>query len=456
MKNSPRFTPKEALDVLKRYMLIDPSSMMVDFEKSHGAYFHDALSGREYLDFYTFFASLPLGFNHPGMFHESFMEDVKRVGRCKPANSDVLSIEFAEFVDTFHRIAAPDGYDHLFFIAGGALAVENALKTAFDWKFRKNLRRGIHEKGAQVIHFKNAFHGRSGYTLSLTNTFDSNKTKYFPKFQWPRITSPAIRFPLEGQNLERVGRLEKQAVEEIKQAFVDNSDDIAAIIIEPIQGEGGDNHFRKVFFQQLRTLADENEAILIFDEVQCGMGLTGKMWCAQHFDVMPDIFCFGKKAQVGGIMCNDRVQEVDSVFKVSSRINSTFGANLGDMVRAARYLEIIAEEKLVENAAHIGQHLFTGLTQMTQQFEIMTNLRGRGLMIAFDLPTAAARDRFRAYLFEHGCMLLSCGERSIRLRPPLNLTQEDADKGLMLMRDGLRHLHGRPSFITQTRSPAVF
>lgn len=448
MKKSPRFTPKEAIDVLKKYMLIDSPEMMVDFEKSHGAYFYDAISGREFLDFYTFFASLPLGFNHPAMFDESLAEDLLRAGRCKPANSDILSIEFAEFVDTFHRIAAPPGFDHLFFISGGALAVENALKTAFDWKIRKNLRKGIEGKGQQVIHFKNAFHGRTGYTLSLTNTFDPHKTQYFPKFQWPRIVSPVIQFPLTDANRERVERLEMQAEEEIKQAFADNPNDIAAIVIEPIQGEGGDNHFRKEFFQKLRTLADENEAMLIFDEVQSGMGMTGKMWCAQHFEVEPDIFCFGKKSQVGGIMCNDRINEVDSVFKVSSRINSTFGAGLGDMIRCARYLEIIEEENLVENAARVGQHFLDGLFKISEQYEVISNIRGRGLMIAFDLPTKSDRDQFRAHLLENGCLVLACGERSIRLRPPLNLTLEEVDKGLIYFQDALAHSYGQPSSVS--------
>ncbi|MFQ5716490.1 MAG: L-lysine 6-transaminase, partial [Nitrospinales bacterium] len=428
---------------------------VVDFEKSHGAYFYDALSQREFLDFYTFFASLPLGFNHPGLLDESFAKDMLRAGRCKPANSDILSVEFAEFVDTFHRVAAPPGFDHLFFISGGALAVENALKTAFDWKIRKNLRKGIEGKGQQVIHFKNAFHGRTGYTLSLTNTFDPHKTQYFPKFRWPRIASPVVQFPLTDANRERVERLEKQAELEIKQAFADNPNDIAAIIIEPIQGEGGDNHFRKEFFQTLRTLADENEAMLIFDEVQSGMGMTGKMWCAQHFEVEPDIFCFGKKSQVGGIMCNDRIQEVDSVFQVSGRINSTFGGSLSDMVRCRRYLEIMEEENLVQNAARVGRYFLEGLAKLAETFEIMSNLRGRGLMIAFDLPTSAARDKFRALLWENGCLVLACGERSIRLRPPLNLTVEEAGKGLTFFQESLARIYGRPASASKVYSPAV-
>lgn len=453
MKKSPRFSLKKAIEVLEKHILLDPPHLVIDFEKSHGSYFYDALSDRELLDFYSFFASLPIGFNHPKMLEKSITEDLYRAGLCKPANSEVLSIEYAEFVDTFEKIAAPKGFEHFFFISGGGLAVENALKAAFDWKVRKNLAKGIKDKGSQIIHFKRAFHGRTGYTLSLTNTFDPNKTKYFPKFDWPRITSPFIQFPLTDSNLEQVIHLENQAVQEIKKAFAERPDDIAAIIIEPIQGEGGDNHFRKEFIQALRKLADENEALLIFDEVQTGMGMTGRMWCAEHFGIMPDIICFGKKSQICGIMCNDRVQEVDSVFKVPSRINSTWGGSLVDMVRCARYLEIIEEEHLVENAARMGKFLLDGLRNISQHFAHMTHIRGRGLMIAFDLPSTEERNKFRRYLFDAGCMVLPCGERSIRLRPSLNLTLEDAKKGLVFIREGFQKLY--PSTESKTKVPSL-
>lgn len=435
--------PQNDLERINKYMLFEPPYLMVDFEKSHGSYLHDSLTGRDYLDFYTFFASLPIGFNHPKMMEPEFLRAIQRAGLCKPANSDVLSSEMAAFADTFHKIAAPENFDHLFFISGGALAVENALKAAFDWKVRKNLELGRKGQGTKIIHFFKAFHGRTGYTLSLTNTFDPNKTKYFPKFDWPRITAPIMQFPQNEQNHLHVLELEFKALAEIEQAFKENPHDIAAIIIEPIQGEGGDNHFRPEFFQALRQVADDNEAILIYDEVQSGMGLTGKMWCGEHFGAMPDIICFGKKAQVAGIMCNDRLQEIDSVFKVAGRINSTFGGNLVDMVRATRYLQIIEEDNLVANAARVGQYILEQLVQISGRYEFMSNVRGRGLMIAFDLPGMKERNTFRNNLFDAGCMLLACGEKSIRLRPALNLSFADADSCLNLIENGLKNIQRR-------------
>ncbi|HEC95055.1 MAG TPA: L-lysine 6-transaminase, partial [Thermoplasmatales archaeon] len=337
--------------------------------------------------------------------------------------------------------AMPDHFKHLFFISGGALAVENGLKTAFDWKIRKNIERGKGEHlGTQVIHFKEAFHGRTGYTLSLTNTFNLNKTKYFPKFNWPRITNPKIRFPLNSENLRRVEELEKQAVTEIEEAVTENPDDIAALIIEPIQGEGGDNHFRKEFFLELRRLCDEHEMMFILDEVQTGVGITGKMWAYQHFDFKPDILAFGKKTQVCGIMVSDRVDEIeDNVFKVSSRLNSTWGGNLVDMVRCQKYLEVIHKENLIHNAKEQGKRLLSGLEELQQKYpDKISNARGRGLMCAFDLPTPEKRDQLKNALYKNNLLILSCGATTIRFRPPLTISSEEIDKAVEILDNTLK------------------
>jgi L-lysine 6-transaminase len=213
---------------------------------------------------------------------------------------------------------------------------------------------------------------------------------------------------------------------------------IAAIIVEPIQGEGGDNHFRSEFLEQLRRIADEREAMLIFDEVQTGVGLTGSMWAFQQLGVTPDIVAFGKKTQVCGIMSTDRVDDIDTnVFHVSSRINSTWGGNLVDMVRAARYLQIIEEDGLVENAAQSGELFLGELLAIQETFAVVTNVRGRGLMLAFDLPDAAQRDQLRELCWDAGLATLACGERSVRFRPSLTFSPEDISKAVQFLRDAL-------------------
>ena len=276
----------------------------------------------------------------------------------------------------------------------------------------------------------------------MTNTFNQNKTKYFPVLVWPRIINPKVTFPLNDKNLSDVASLEKQAVEEIENAFSENPDDIAALIIEPIQGEGGDNHFRNDFFIELRRLCDENDAMFMLDEVQSGMGLTGKMWAYEHFDFKPDIIAFGKKTQVCGIMVRDRIEEVhDNVFSVSSRINSTWGGNLVDMVRCQKYLEVIKEENLLKNAQIEGKHLLDCLVDLSDKYpDKISNSRGRGLMCAFDCKTTKKRDELISSLFKNGLIILGCGEKTIRFRPPLIIGSKEIDKMISILDKSLKNL----------------
>jgi L-lysine 6-transaminase len=435
--------PMDVPGILAKHMLVDMFDFVVDLKRSEGVYIYDSKSNRRLLDFFSFVASMPLGLNHPRLTTPEFMEKLAYVAVNKPTNSDVYTIEMAEFLEVFARVAIPDYLPHAFFIEGGALGVENALKAAFDWKIRKNFKKGYkEERGKQVIHFRHSFHGRSGYTLSLTNT-DPVKTDYFPKFNWPRIDEPAIRFPLNDQNLHLVQAAERHALDQIKDAIQKNTDDIAAIILEPIQGEGGDNHFRKEFFVELRRIADENDIMLIFDEVQTGIGLTGKMWAHQHF-VKPDMISFGKKMQVCGFLCSKRIDEVpDNVFKVSSRLNSTWGGSLVDMVRAQRYLEVIEEDRLVDNAKVTGEHLYVRLHEVQSEFPSMvSNVRGRGLLCAFDLRTGAERNDLRGKAFQRGLVILGCGEKSLRFRPPLTITAAEIDEGVEMLRQSLKEMKG--------------
>ena len=421
-------------DTLSRAILADGYSLVWDHRNSTGSYLADSRTGRRYLDLFSFFASAPIGHNHPAMRDPEFRDKLADVAAINPANPEVYTEEYAEFVQTFAHHAAPDYLPHLFFVAGGAPAVENALKVAFDWKVRKNLAAGKGEKGQQIIHFENAFHGRLGYTLSLTNTADPRKYMYYPKFEWPRVSSPAIRFPLTDDTLAEVEEAEARSIAQIEAAFDQHPDDIAAIIIEPIQAEGGDRHFRPAFLQKLRDICDAREAMLIFDEVQTGLGLTGSMWLHQQLGVKPDIIAFGKKVQVCGIAVSRRVDEVErNVFVESSRINSTWGGNLVDMVRATRYIEIIRDENLVENAAQQGAYLLDQLQVLEADGAGISNVRGRGLMIAFDLPDHASRDTALNALYDAGVLMLPCGTHSIRVRPYLDVTRAVLDEGLSVL-----------------------
>jgi L-lysine 6-transaminase len=432
-------SPANALSSLRKHMLVDGYEIILDLKKSKGSYIVDAQDGKRYLDFFTFVASSPVGLNHPKITAPEFLEKLAYVAVNKPSNSDIYTAEQAEFLETLERVAMPSYLPHIFFVEGGALGVENAFKAAFDWKIKKNFKKGYkEERGTQIMHFRQAFHGRSGYTLSVTNT-DPVKTDLYPKFKWPRIVNPVVRFPLNEENVKRAQQDEQTAISQMKDAFRDNKDDIAAIIIETVQGEGGDNHFRPEFFAALRQLADENEAMLIIDEVQTGVAMTGKMWAHQHY-VQPDMIAFGKKMQVCGFMASKRIDEVaENVFAVPSRINSTWGGNLVDMVRAQRYLEIIEEENLVENARVVGAHLLKSLQAMASEFPaVVSNPRGLGLYCAFDVNTPDMRAKVRGKAYNKGLIILPSGERAIRFRPALNVTTNEIDEGIGILRQSIK------------------
>ncbi|RFZ85618.1 L-lysine 6-transaminase [Mucilaginibacter terrenus] len=437
--NTLQITPQNVHERLSKHILADGFDLIFDMEKSRGVHIYDSRNNRTLLDFFTCFASVPLGYNHPKMLgDEGFKKNLLLAALTNPSNSDIYTEQYAQFLETFSRVGIPDYSPHAFFISGGTLAIENALKVAMDWKVQKNFAKGhTSEKGHKVLHFEHAFHGRSGYTLSLTNT-QPVKTKWFAKFDWPRVSLPEVYFPLDEKNIADLEQREQKSVAEIRKAFADNPDDICAIIIEPVLSEGGDKHVRQVFLEQLRQLADEYEALLIYDEVQTGVGLTGKFWLHQHFgeNARPDIIAFGKKMQVCGILAGRRIDEVENnVFKVSSRINSTWGGSLVDMVRSAKIMEIIEEDNLCDKAAENGAYLQQSLLKVAEENPLVTNVRGKGLLTAFDLPSAETRNAFINHGLENNIMYLGCGERSIRFRPALIIEKEHIDEGLNTLRN---------------------
>lgn len=406
------FSTDKIHQTMRRHTIGDGEAVAIDPLASNGSYLADT-TGKLYLDCDSQFASLPVGWNHPTLVQAASY--LGRIAIHKIANSDWYTRELAQFTEAF-AATAPD-FQYFFFVEGGTLGVENALKAAFDWKAQLLGWGDVDVNRLDVIHLKQAFHGRSGYSLSLTNT-DPNKTTLFPKYNWTRITNPKIDFPMVEAD---VAYLEAESLNQAEDALKKNL--VAAIILETIQGEGGDNHFRSEYFKALRELANRYEAMLILDEVQAGVGLTGKMWAYQHFGIKPDMIAFGKKTQVCGFASTNRIDSVkNNVFKVSSRINSTWGGNIVDMVRFTFLAKIIKEENLVENARVVGDYFLEELRKLPR----IRNVRGRGLMIAFDLEDGTKRMEVLNKM-KQNMTALKCGERSIRLRPHLTFSKEDAD-----------------------------
>jgi len=432
-----------------------------DIWESHGSYLRD-ISGTKYLDMGGFFSTAPIRFDHPRLRDKSFVESIGKAAIYRPSIADFWTIEMAEFVNTFREIATPPYMHHLFFIDGGSLAVENALKAAFDWKVRLNLKKGklksdpqeaLQPLGTKVLHFERAFHGRSGYTLSVTHTHDPNKYKYFPKFDWFRLNPPVLRFDVSGQisNEEEVKKQSEDAVSSIQKILTESADDIAAILIEPIQCEGGDRHIPVEFFIQLRRLADEHDIILIYDEVQTGFGTTGKMWGHEHFDdtARPDIISFAKKSQVGGIIANyekfsmTEVNVFGNSDACKSRINSTWGGNPVDMIRCTQFMKIIQEDNLIENARKVGDYMLESVQELCREFDtLIENPRGKGVLLGFDAKNPQKQSEIWSAFRDEQLLCLTCGSQTLRFRPHLDLTIEEVDDGMIKMKQALRKLTG--------------
>ncbi|MDH6196833.1 L-lysine 6-transaminase [Mycobacterium frederiksbergense] len=447
LTTSPAVTPDRVRAVLARSILTDGFDFVLDLDRSTGCYLVDARTGERFLDMFTFFASSALGMNHPALAGdlvdaEDFRAELAQAAVNKPSNSDIYTVPMARFVDTFRRVLGDPELPHLFFVDGGALAVENALKVAFDWKSRRNEALGLDPAlGTKVLHLRGAFHGRSGYTMSLTNT-DPIKVARYPKFDWPRIDAPYVRPGAD------IVALEADSLRAARAAFEANPHDIACFIAEPIQGEGGDRHIRPQFFAAMRELCDEFDALLVFDEVQTGCGITGTAWAYQQLEVTPDVVAFGKKTQVCGVMAGGRAREeqfktrvdevADNVFTVSSRINSTWGGNLVDMVRARRILEVIEADDLMHNAAVTGDYLLAQLRLLAERFaDTVLDPRGRGLMCAFSLPSTAERDELIRRLWDSHVIMLPSGTSSVRFRPALTVGRQEIDECLEAVRDAL-------------------
>jgi L-lysine 6-transaminase len=431
-------SPDRVHETLRRHLLVDGFDLVLDTRASRGSWLVDARDGSRWLDMFSFFASSPLGMNHPALTGDpAFLAELTEVAVNKPSNSDIYTTHMAAFVETFERVLGDPALPHLFLVEGGALAVENALKTAFDWKRRHNALHGRPEHlGTKVLHLRKAFHGRSGYTLSLTNT-DPRKTALFPTFDWPRIDVPAIRFPLgSADHRAEVEAAEARALAQAREAFATHPHDIACFIAEPVQGEGGDNHMRAEFLQAMQALCHEHDALFVLDEVQTGGGMTGTAWAYQQLGLRPDVVAFGKKLQVCGIMAGGRVDEVpDNVFRVSSRINSTWGGGLTDMVRSRRYLEVIEHDDLIARAAVLGKRLLDGLATIPE----VDNVRGRGLFVAVDLPTPDARNAAVQRLHrDETVLILGGGERSIRFRPALTVGEDELDLAVAALARAVR------------------
>jgi 4-aminobutyrate aminotransferase / (S)-3-amino-2-methylpropionate transaminase len=419
-----------------------------DSAKSRGCYLVD-VDGNTLLDLYGHIACVPIGYNHPAM------TEALRSGRFdwaighRPALGINPPAEWVEVVEKALMRIAPPGLSKVYAVTSGAEAVENAVKIAFAWKAAR--RRGGAAPSAQdladcmdnrqasanrmrVLSFRGAFHGRSLGALSLTRSKPIHKLD-FPAFDWPVLPFPGSRFPLAEHAAENAAA-EAEVLTQAEALL--RVGDLAAVIVEPIQGEGGDRHASPAFFRALRQLCLDHEAAFIADEVQTGGGATGRWWAHEAWGlaVPPDIVTWSKKLQLGGFHLREELFPAEPW-----RVFNTF---LGDPLRAAQLeviIEVVERDGLLAHTARTGQALVEGLQELERRFPgLCGQARGEGTFAAIDLRDTATRDRLLDGLRERGVEAGGSGTCSLRFRPALVFAQPHVDLALDRIADVLRGL----------------
>jgi len=362
--------------------------------------------GNWFLDFNSNICTQPLGYAHPDLME--VLQEKAKLGAYKIGGQDFYCDEHAELLEALISICPPP-LRKAFLVNTGAEAVENAIKFAY------------RKRGPLYgVSCHNAFHGRTLGALSYTHS------KAVQKKNYPSLPHHIIKFCTRDDDGD-INELEKLIAESGEPAFV---------IVEPIQGEGGYVPASKRFLQELRRVTESYKVPLICDEVQCGMGRTGEWWGFQNYDIVPDIMSCGKALQVGAAVTSPRYEPPEK-----GAVSSTWGGGHRiDMAVGKTIIEVIKRDKLMLNAKRIGAHIMKRLNEMSTTYNIITEVRGLGLMIGAEISTKDVRDFLLNDCFKRGLFLLGCGTKSIRFAPPLIITEEEADAGLDIFEEGVKKL----------------
>ena len=358
------------------------------------------VDGNAFLDFTSNIGTCPLGYSHSEIME--VLKEYSKNGMHKIAGQDFYCEEHAKIAQKVSSIV-PENFK-TFFINSGAEAVENAIKIAY-------------KKMGPLpgVSCSNAFHGRTLGALSFTFS------KPIQKANFPELPVKKIKFCINDNDLE---------IDSIEKLLKGNK--IAFILSEVIQGEGGYNVASKQFITNLRKFANQYGVPLILDEVQSGMGRTGKWWAFEHYNVKPDIMSIAKALQVGATA-------YDKIFDPIERgvLSSTWGAGSRiDMIVGTKIIDVINRERLLANATAMGNTLKKGLNEIVEKNGII-EVRGIGLMIGIEFDTQEKRDNKLIELFKQGLLLLPAGQKAMRVIPPLTITEEEIQEGLAIMTEVL-------------------
>jgi 4-aminobutyrate aminotransferase/(S)-3-amino-2-methylpropionate transaminase len=430
---------KKATAHLNRVFDMQSLNMMANYQQSYGNYIAD-LDGNVLLDVYAQIASIPVGYNNPSLLLAATSPEMASALINRPALGNFPQHDWASILETGILRVAPKGLDQVFTALAGSDANETAYKAAFIWR-RQQERGGAdvdfspedissamlnHAPGSpdlSIMSFTSAFHGRLFGSLSTTRSKPIHKLD-IPAFDWPQAPFPALKYPLE-QHVEENAAEEQRCLAEAERIIKEFHNPVAAVIIEPIQSEGGDNHASPAFFAGLREITKRNNVLFIVDEVQTGVGATGKFWAHEHWNLSepPDMVTFSKKAQTAGYYYGNPALRPNKPYRI-------FNTWMGDPARAILFRAIINEIErlnLVENTAMVGDYLYSSLEQLAKQYpDQIQNLRGKGqgTFIAFDNPK---RDEFLVKAKRHGINIGGCGVSAVRLRPMLIFQKHHAD-----------------------------
>ncbi len=381
---------------------------------------------------YAQIASIPVGYSNPSLLQAATSPEMVSSLINRPALGNFPQHDWASILETGILKVAPKGLNQVFTAMAGSDANETAYKAAFMW--RRRMERGGADvdftaeeissamnnqaPGApqlSILSFRSAFHGRLFGSLSTTRSKPIHKLD-IPAFDWPQASFPHLKYPLD-QHAEENAKEEQRCLEETERIIKEFPQPVTAVVVEPIQSEGGDNHASPNFFRGLREITKKHNVLLIVDEVQTGVGATGKFWAHDHWDLAepPDMVTFSKKAQTAGYYFGNPDLRPNKPYR-------QFNTWMGDPSRAILFRAIINEIErlnLVENTAQVGDYLYAGLERLSQQYpKEIQNLRGKGqgTFIAWDSPR---RDEFLKKAKTVGINIGGSGERAVRLRPML-------------------------------------
>ena len=379
------------------------------------------VDGNEFFDFSAGIAVTSTGHCHPDVVAAI----QKQAGELiHMSGTDFYYESMVDLAERLSKIAPMPGPHRIYYGNSGAEAIECALKLA-----------RYHTKRQNVIAFFGAFHGRTMGALSLTASKPQQKRRFAPLV--PGVTH--VRYPDvyrsgSAQSADDFALSCARFIEEKLFKTILAPEEVAAIFVEPVQGEGGYVVAPKVFMQELRRICDRHGIMLVVDEVQSGIGRTGKWFAVEHTGVEPDMVCMAKGI-ASGMPLGITMTRAELMDWVPGSHASTFGGNPVAIAAALATLDVIEKEHLLENSTNVGNHMMKRMADWPNKLKLVGDVRGRGLMIGVDIVKDkvtkeygnAERDRIVEMAFERGVLFLGCGPSTVRICPALVVTKEEAD-----------------------------